>query len=350
MTSPSTDSRILSRRKALLLGAFGATALAGCGGGSGSSASTASDTTTVVSKDDTLSALGLSAGSLSPAFSSAIDLYSVSVANSVASVTLTPVSGSAAASIKVNGAVVASGTASAAISLAVGTTNITITVTAEDGVTISTITITATRAAAVSAQNLAVIAQDEIGPFPLLAILSNAAIVRKDIRESKAGLPLTLNLTLTNINSQSQPLANAAVYIWQCNKDGEYSGYSSPQNGNHQGETYLRGIQITDGNGQVSFTTIYPGWYAGRITHIHAQIYVNDNLNVTATATTQFAFPDAVTTAVYATSLYTHGQNTSVASTAADHVFSDGTSTQMLSLAGDTTGGYVATLNISIAA
>ncbi|WP_394779945.1 cadherin-like beta sandwich domain-containing protein [Undibacterium sp.] len=350
MNSPSNDTRILSRRKALLLGAFGATALAGCGSGSGSTAAAASGTATVVSKDDTLSSLTLSSGSLSPAFSSVVDLYTVTVANSVSSITVTPASTSAAAIVKINGGIIVSGTASGVISLAVGTTNVTVAVTAEDGVTISTITISVIRAAAVSAENLAIIAQDEIGPFPLLAILSNAAIVRKDVRETKTGLPLTLNLTLTNINNQSQPLTNAAVYIWQCDKDGEYSGYSSQQNGNHQGETYLRGIQITDSKGQVSFTTIYPGWYTGRVTHIHAQIYLNDNLNVTATTTTQFAFPDAVNTAVYSTALYTHGQNTSVASNAADHVFSDGTSTQMLSLTGDTTNGYVATLNISMAA
>jgi protocatechuate 3,4-dioxygenase beta subunit len=162
---------------------------------------------------------------------------------------------------------------------------------------------------------------------------------------------LTLTLTLQDVNNSCVPITNAAVYIWHCDKDGSYSGYSSPQNGSQAGKTFLRGIQETDSNGQVVFTTIYPGWYAGRITHIHAQVYLNDNLAVTATATTQFAFPPAVTTAVYDSALYSaHGQNTSVSSFAADGIFSDGTSRQLLDIIGDATSGYSASLTLGIAA
>ena len=109
-------------------------------------------------------------------------------------------------------------------------------------------------------------------------------------------------------------------------------------------------MQVTDSSGQVTFTTIFPGWYAGRITHIHAQVYLNDELQQgSAVATTQFAFPVDITSAVYATSLYTKGQNTSVTSFSADNVFSDGTSTEMLALSGNTTDGYAATITVSIA-
>ena len=202
-----------------------------------------------------------------------------------------------------------------------------------------------------SAGSCTIIPQETEGPYPLLAILSNAAIVRRDITEGKPGLPLTLTITLENTNADCAPIVGAAVYIWHCDKDGEYSGYSSSQNGNHAGETYLRGIQVSDANGQVSFTTIYPGWYAGRITHIHMQAYLNDKLTVTATATSQFAFPQDATTAVYNSSLYVgHGQNTSVTSFAADNVFSDGTTYQMLSLTGDAANGYAATIKVGIAA
>ena len=82
----------------------------------------------------------------------------------------------------------------------------------------------------------------------------------------------------------------------------------------------------------VAGTAVCPGWYAGRITHIHAQVYLNDSLvSGTAIATTQLAFPIDITTAVYDSSLYTKGQNTSVTSFSSDNVFSDGTSTEMLS-------------------
>ena len=70
---------------------------------------------------------------------------------------------------------------------------------------------------------------------------------------------------------------------------------------------------------------------------------------MTATATTQLAFPLATTPTVYASSLYTKGQNTSVTSFAADNVFSDGTGTEMVSISGDTTSGYAASMAITVA-
>ena len=70
---------------------------------------------------------------------------------------------------------------------------------------------------------------------------------------------------------------------------------------------------------------------------------------MTATATSQLAFPQAVTQAVYASSLYTKGQNTSVTSFSADNVFSDGTTYQMASISGDTSSGYAASLTVTIA-
>jgi protocatechuate 3,4-dioxygenase beta subunit len=189
------------------------------------------------------------------------------------------------------------------------------------------------------------------GPYPLLSVLGNSAIVRKDITEGKAGVPLTLTLNLVNVNESCGPIVGAAVYIWHCDKDGAYSGYSSGANGSHSGETFLRGIQVTNSSGQVTFTTIYPGWYAGRITHIHFQVYLNDNLNVTATATSQLAFPQDVTAAVYNSSLYAaRGQNTSVTSFAQDNVFSDGTTYEMATISGDTANGYAAALTVGIAA
>jgi protocatechuate 3,4-dioxygenase beta subunit len=189
------------------------------------------------------------------------------------------------------------------------------------------------------------------GPYPLLSVLSNAAIVRRDITEGKAGIPLTLTLKLVSVGNSCGPITGAAVYIWHCDKDGQYSGYASGANGSHAGETFLRGIQVTDSVGQVTFTTIYPGWYAGRITHIHVQVYLHDNLKVTATATTQLAFPQDVTTAVYNSPLYAaRGQNTSVTSFAQDNVFSDGTAYQMVTIAGDTASGYAASLTVGIAA
>jgi protocatechuate 3,4-dioxygenase beta subunit len=39
-------------------------------------------------------------------------------------------------------------------------------------------------------------------------------------------------------------------------------------------ESYLRGVQVTDSNGQVTFTTIYPACYSGRWPHIHFEVFL----------------------------------------------------------------------------
>ncbi|MFT3818848.1 MAG: cadherin-like beta sandwich domain-containing protein [Rubrivivax sp.] len=354
--APFAETSVPARRRHALgaltaLGTLGALAAAACGGGSSSGTST--DTSsgggssgTTVSNDASLSALSLSAGSLSPDFAAATTSYTVSVANTVTALTLTPVAGNAGATIRVNGTVVASGSAAAAVALAVGSTVITVAVTAADGSSTRSYTVTATRAAAGSCT---LTPTETEGPYPLLAILSNSAVVRSDIRDGKTGVPLTLTLTIQDQSKGCAPVAGAAVYIWHCDKDGLYSGYNVSNNAGQAGLTYLRGVQVTDANGQVHFTTIYPGWYAGRITHIHFQVYLNDDLAVTATATSQLAFPQEVTTAVYASALYTKGQNSSVTSFAADNVFSDGTTYQMAAVSGDTGSGYAASLTVTIA-
>jgi protocatechuate 3,4-dioxygenase beta subunit len=356
MKTTTLDSKTLSRRKALgMIGAMSvAIPLANCGGSDGDNSSTTNSSnnssTSSNSTDATLSTLSLSTGSLSPTFVSTTSSYNASVTNSVSLVTITPTASNSGATIKVNGLTVSSGNASSALSLNVGSNTMTIIVTAADGVSTKTYTTTVVRAAASAGTNCAIIPSETQGPFPLLAVLSNAAVVRKNITESKTGVPLTVKLKVIDVNNSCEPIANAAVYIWHCDKDGSYSGYSSTQNGNHAGETFLRGIQVTDSAGLVDFNTIYPGWYAGRITHIHLQVYLNDNLTVTATATSQLAFPQTTTATVYSSTLYAaHGQNTSVTSFAADNIFADGTSYQMTEITGNTTDGYVATLTVGIA-
>ncbi|HZF28902.1 MAG TPA: intradiol ring-cleavage dioxygenase [Gammaproteobacteria bacterium] len=188
--------------------------------------------------------------------------------------------------------------------------------------------------------------EETVGPYPLFNDIASAALYqREDITEGQPGLPLRLTLTIVNANLACVPVTTAMVYIWHCDKDGRYSGYNQP-GGDLRGQTFCRGVQTTDANGQVRFTTVYPGWYQGRATHIHFRVYLALDLQ----ATSQLAFPDAVTAAVYNTSQYAaKGQNPIV--TLQDGIFSDGVTYQMPALTPNAAlGGYDAALTVGIAA
>lgn len=105
----------------------------------------------------------------------------------------------------------------------------------------------------------------EEGPFYI-----DLAQVRQDIVENRPGVPLALALTVVDSDT-CKPIRDAAVDIWHCDALGVYSG--EPSEGS-EGETYLRGVQLTDGNGLAEFATIYPGQYPGRTTHIHVKVHI----------------------------------------------------------------------------
>lgn len=187
----------------------------------------------------------------------------------------------------------------------------------------------------------AITPEETAGPYPdRTGMMNNPAFYRQDITEGKSGLPLTLTLTIVNVRNNCAPIANAIVEIWQCDAVGTYSEYGSAAN-----ETFLRGLQRTDSNGVATFKTIYPGWYQGRATHIHMDVTVNG----ATVKTTQVAFPEEISSAVYRTAAYVaHGQNSTTNSR--DNVFSDGTDHEMAAVVGDTTNGYTATLTVGVSA
>lgn len=195
-----------------------------------------------------------------------------------------------------------------------------------------------------SSSTCAVTPSETEGPYPdKTGMINNSAFYRRDVTEGKPGLPLMLVLTVVNANSGCSAVANANVEIWHCDAAGNYSEYSQP-GFDGTGQTFLRGVQTTDSNGQVTFTTIYPGWYMGRATHIHVDVFVNRSL----VKTTQVAFPETTTASVYSSGVYaSKGQNPT--SNTSDNVFSDGTQSEMATLTGITSSGYTASLTIGIA-
>ena len=137
------------------------------------------------------------------------------------------------------------------------------------------------------------------GPFPLSTILADPRFRRRAIVEDRTGVPLELVVTVVDAKDGCRPIANAAVYVWHCDKDGDYSGY-----GNATGLTFLRGVQTTDARGTARFATIYPGWYPGRITHLHLQVFAGNDLGSRAALTTQVPLPIETNDEVYASPLY----------------------------------------------
>lgn len=191
--------------------------------------------------------------------------------------------------------------------------------------------------------------QETAGPYPL-DLSADGSMFRRNITEGYSGIPMRLTLKLLNLNKGCAPISNARIDVWQCDKDGYYSGYTNSGylgTRNAIGKTFLRGIQITDSAGEVSFDTIYPGWYSGRAQHIHFQVYLNTVLS----ATSQLAFPDSLNAAVNGSPLYMpHGQNPT--KNANDSVFSDTANTayQTADVTLASGGGYQANLTIGVAA
>jgi protocatechuate 3,4-dioxygenase beta subunit len=115
--------------------------------------------------------------------------------------------------------------------------------------------------------------------------------VRSDIREGRPGAELRLGVRVRDLDAGCEPVRNAVVDVWHCDATGSYS---------EPGETFLRGLQVTDSQGAVEFTTLYPGWYPGRTVHIHAKVHVDKQ----TVLTTQFYFADDFTDRVFSREPY----------------------------------------------
>jgi protocatechuate 3,4-dioxygenase beta subunit len=162
--------------------------------------------------------------------------------------------------------------------------------------------------------------------------------VRRDMREGKRGVPLTVRATVLDVSS-CKPITGAAVDLWHCDAAGTYSGFA--QEGT-EGETFMRGIQRTDRKGVARFTTIYPGWYSGRTVHIHVQVSAGGNVLHTG----QLFFPERLTDAVFRRAPYNRRPNRDTRN-AADSIFRNGGARSMLKLTRQGSG-YVGRITMGI--
>lgn len=220
---------------------------------------------------------------------------------------------------------------------------------------------TTASATTASGTALSEIPDETAGPYPGDGsngpdVLEQSGIVRSDIRSSfgtasgtAEGIPMTLELSIVDMSGGNVPFAGVAVYVWHCNRDGEYSMYSE----SIVDENYLRGVQIADDAGKVQFTSIFPACYAGRWPHIHFEVYpdresITDSTN--AIATSQVALPADVCDAVFATTGYEQSvRNFSQITLDTDNVFGDdGGARQLATVTGDVTSGYHVALTAAV--
>ena len=223
------------------------------------------------------------------------------------------------------------------------------------------------------------------GPFPTH---EPATHVAQNIITDREGISLSINIIINNINNKCAGLKDVMVDIWHCDNKGEYSEYGgADEHGKHTGpgrmppppitqepdkntfpkrqgkdlppgggfgmqatdytkQHFLRGRQTTNENGEVSFHSIYPGWYPGRAPHIHVHVY---NAAGKSLIVTQIAFPEEISKHIYTQDVYAkHGQPDT--SNARDNVFNDSIANELATITGNTTNGFVLTHSIYVKA
>ena len=217
-------------------------------------------------------------------------------------------------------------------------------------------------ASAAAGEATTVVPDETGGPYPGDGsngpdVLDDSGIVRSDITTSfgtsttrAAGIPLTVNLTVTDSTNGYAAMEGVAVYAWHADSQGRYSMYSQGV----ENENYLRGVQPTNADGTATFTTVFPGCYDGRWPHIHFEVY-RSTAEATSDGqivrTSQIALPQAACEKVYAdTATYpSSASNLGRTSLTRDMVFGDdGGIHQLATVTGDASSGYVANLTIGV--
>jgi protocatechuate 3,4-dioxygenase beta subunit len=204
--------------------------------------------------------------------------------------------------------------------------------------------------------------QETAGPYPGDGsngpnVLVESGVVRSDITRSfgsysgvAQGVPMTLELTLRDLAKSGAAGTGMAVYLWHCDRDGNYSLYGS----GITEQNYLRGVQVADADGKVSFTSIFPACYSGRWPHIHFEVY--DSLETAvagqnARLTSQIALPQAACETVFA---YDSGYARSVTNLAqttlaSDNVFGDGWDAELATVTGSPSSAMRVSLTVGVA-
>jgi protocatechuate 3,4-dioxygenase beta subunit len=214
-----------------------------------------------------------------------------------------------------------------------------------------------------SSSNIAMLKTDSSSACILTPKLSEGpfyfpvSMVRGNIIENQPGTPLITRFKVVDATT-CQPIKGAVVDVWQANATGIYSGYSyaqsiakitpGPDGPLHQTPTnkytFLRGLQLTDSQGNAAFQSIYPGWYDHRAVHTHAKIHVGNNVVYTG----QLFFPDDVTDKVYKASLYASRGPRTILKNSTDVLYPHGGAQSTFTVQRDGAGGYIASITLGM--
>ncbi len=217
-------------------------------------------------------------------------------------------------------------------------------------VTVNGVTVTSSTTFVVASATCASTDSETAGPFPTK---DPSSLVLVSIVSDRTGISFNIKITIQNKNNSCAALEGALVDIWHCDKDGYYSEYggTTMQTVDYTAVHFLRGRQVTDSNGMVGFTSIFPGWYTGRATHIHVHIY---NAAGTSLLVTQIGFPEGSGSAVSLVNASTANGYTKGMSgykyNASDSIFTDSIDNEIATVTGSVADGFILTHTIVVSA
>ena len=174
--------------------------------------------------------------------------------------------------------------------------------------------------------------------------------IRRDITEGRPGVPLTLKIRVIDVK-RCRPIHSAAVDIWHCDAGGLYSDESS--NGT-AGQTFLRGVQLTNRKGYATFRTVYPGHYTGRATHIHMKVHIGGKARGGTlrgghvSHTGQLFFAESANSSVYSLAPYSSDSGPRTLNSS-DSIYSQaGGARAEVSLKGSASSGFVGRIVVGV--
>jgi len=342
---PPLDPRVNRRIALRLLGMTALATVAGCGTTSKSSttSSTSSDTTSTSTTTATTTTLTASTSSVAQGASVTLT-GSVSPSAATGTVTFYDGSSSLGSSILSSGAATLSTTFSTTGSHSLtarygGSSEYAASTSSAVSLTVSAAT---SCSETLEGEEGPYFVDDSATGYDRSNILSN--LDGSDIQE---GVPLTLTLYVFDSEKSCAAMQGVQVDIWHCNASGIYSAESVEST---VGQTWLRGYQITDSNGKVQFTTIVPGWYQGRTTHIHLRLRSSyDSTDSGGTNTMQLFFDQTIIDTLASSVSPYSNEGTNPTTNASDHVYSgEENGTTLVTLTGNTSEGYAASFNIHL--